>query len=193
MNKRKPIQARCFRDGIPIGVMTLTEWCEVADIDYTNAYNALKKGGRTKAPDGAKLQFVEVKPGEPDYIQSLSEVNEEAREKGKSYGQLQAEKYLQEHPIIAKKEEAKEEAQEAQEEEMEDKITLRQFAALVNGACALHIQEHTDYDEDRWLMTIPADSPVIAEGLAADWIVECFVLTEGEGSLTVYVKTGVAE
>lgn len=136
MKKRQPIQARCYRDDIPIGVMTLTEWEDVLDVEYNKIFRAYKNGGVTKTEDGAKLRFEPVGQDDDEYKMSLSEAEELARGEGKSYGQMQAEKYLQEHPIIPKKGPKEMEKQREQEEmepmlentvveDLEDKPTVR--------------------------------------------------------------------
>ena len=172
MKKRQPLQARCIRDGVPIGVMTLTEWEDVLDVEYTKIFRAYKTGGTTKTEDGAKLQFEPVEPGEDDYKDSLSEAEERARGEGKSYGQMQAEKYLRDHPIIPKAIEEPEEPEE-QEEEMEPMLedevmedldwkpvmTMREFTEAYAGEATfdLYIRE----PDDELVCSIPSGSPVL--------------------------------
>ena len=122
MKKRQPIQARCYRDDIPIGVMTLTEWEDVLDVEYSKIFRAYKTGGVTKTEDGAKLRFEPVGQDDDEYKMSLSEAEELARGEGKSYGQMQAEKYLQEHPIIPPREEPEEPEEEERKRNRDSKV-----------------------------------------------------------------------
>ena len=173
MKKRKEIQARCYREGVGVlaGVMTLTEWADVLGVDYPNVYHAYKKGRATKGENGGRYRFEAVEPGEEDYKESLSEANERARGEGKSYGQMQAEKYLQEHPIIPPREEPEE--PEEQEEEMEPILedetmedleyrtimTMGEFVEAYVGEATfdLYIREEKDIP----VCSIPSGSPVL--------------------------------
>lgn len=175
---RKQIQARCFQDGLSIGVKTLKEWSEALDIDYHNIWLSCKNGTRVRGPEKSVLKFMQVEPEDPEYKKTLGEVNEEARAEGKSYGKLQAEKYLQQHPIITKK---------TEEADMET-ITLKQFCGLMDPAdkTALIIVE--DVEGRPWLGTIPPDSPMLSGDLGNMHVCQFSLGSGDENALNVTVK-----
>ena len=199
MKKRKEIQARCYREGVGVlaGVMTLTEWADVLGVDYPNVYHAYKKGRATKGKNGGRYRFEAVEPGEEDYKESLSEANERARGEGKSYGQMQAEKYLREHPIIPKAIEEPEEETEEEEmepmledEKMEDLdyktiMTMGDFAEAYVGDATfdLYIRE----EKDVLVCSIPSGSPALP--IFNDLAVTGFMIEPGTSdTMRIYVK-----
>ena len=198
MKKRQPIQARCYRDDIPIGVMTLTEWEDVLDVEYSKIFRAYKTGGVTKTEDGAKLRFEPVGQDDDEYKMSLSEAEELARGEGKSYGQMQAEKYLREHPIIPRETEEPEEPEE-QEEEMEPILedetmedleyrtimTMGEFVEAYVGKVTfdLYIREEKDIP----VCSIPSGSPVLP--IFSELAVTVFMIEPGTSdTMRIYVK-----
>lgn len=106
----------CFDRGEEIGRDTLPNWSKKLEIPYQTIYAGMKLGNTI----AGRYRFVKVTPPKEaedgTIISSLAEANKTARTAGKSYGQMQAEKYLQEHPIIPKGEPKEMEKQREQEE-----------------------------------------------------------------------------
>ena len=195
----------CYDRGIRMGLRTTEEWAELLDIKKSTIYNAKYKGMKV----AKRYTFTEATPEEVKHwreAHNLSEMAKTAAEQGKSYGQLVAERWMEEQK-------KKEEPKEMKAEEVMDavgtvsdvmgkplpelaeesythkpgKLHFADFAALIDGHVVLDLYTHRD-GEDVWLMSIPSDSPLM-EADVVEGTVEMFTIPEGqENALRVYIK-----
>ena len=195
----------CYDMGVRMGLRPAEEWAEILQVHRKVIYEKKNNGQRLMK----RYTFAAASPEEVKRwreAHNLSEMAKTAAEQGKSYGQLVAERWMEEQQ--KKKEEPKEmEAKEVMDAvgtvsdvmgkplpelavepaPKTKKLHFADFVDLIDGHVVLDLYTHRD-GEDVWLMSIPSDSPLM-EADVVEGTVEFFCIPEGqENAMRVYIK-----